>query len=80
MTFSSGCFNDLWVFDCISKKWNLIDGHAQVPTKRHGHSLTLVNDIAILFGGYGGATGRLNDTWKLDPSTLFDFPFNIKSP
>jgi hypothetical protein len=74
---SSGCFDDLWVFDTISHKWTQIEVHnlndrkitmqnELKPPKRHGHSLTLVDEAAYLFGGYGTG-GRLNDTWKLDP-------------
>ena len=62
-------FNDVWLFDTLTQRWTEIESHTESPPKRHGHSLTLVNETIYLFGGYG-AGGRLNDTWKLDPVLL----------
>jgi tRNA wybutosine-synthesizing protein 3 len=47
----------------------ILQSHKASPSKRHGHSLTVVNDTVLLFGGYGSG-GRLNDLWQLDPVTL----------
>ncbi|PRP78853.1 hypothetical protein PROFUN_01026 [Planoprotostelium fungivorum] len=65
----SSCFDDLWVFDTVVNWWTNIEPHAPPPAKRHGHSLTLVNEIAYMFGGFGEGA-RMNDLWKLDPVTL----------
>jgi Galactose oxidase, central domain len=69
----SSCFDDLWVFDVDSCTWRGTELNTNRPAARRGHTLCVVDEEIILFGGFGGSerkSRRLSDAWALDPNSL----------
>jgi len=56
--------NDLYAFDPCSQSWSELKPRGTKPSKREGHSATLLSDgRVLLFGGYNGSF--LNDVHEL---------------
>ena len=52
-----------------SATWASLSSDGDTPSARYAHSMTALADgTAVLFGGYSGAGGRLNDVYTLTVS------------
>lgn len=70
---------DLWAFDLEEYQWDniQIDHHKSlIPSERHSHSATTLNEnpnVMIIYGGNNGSS-QLNDLWMFDYSTTVFTP------
>lgn len=69
VTSLSDYLNDLWHFDFIKLTWRqlVFDANTNTPSKRMGHSFSIMNDQIILFGGYYNNL-YFNDIWRFNTS------------
>ncbi len=60
--------NELWSYNGTT--WVRLDP-IRWPSARYGHSLVYARneEVNILFGGYAGGTGNMNDTWEYRAGT-----------
>ncbi|EEA05890.1 kelch motif family protein [Cryptosporidium muris RN66] len=50
----SHCFNDLWMFDLVTKRWSEIILEGKIPFGRNGHCTVSNSRNIIFFGGHSG--------------------------
>jgi Galactose oxidase, central domain len=62
--------DDFWKFDLASKQWILIESTGSKPTGRNGHSMVLINNKLVMFGGI------LEITKETDDVFIYDFASN----
>ena len=60
-----GWSNQLVVYNSLSNRWEWPKYSGQAPSPRSGHSVSVVGNMAYVFGGWGGDTGK-NDLHCLD--------------
>ena len=53
-------YNDTWSFDVSTGKWTELRCTGCVPSPRHRHTASLIDDIMYVFGGRG-VDGRVLD-------------------
>lgn len=53
--------NDLWVFNISDSIWTELKAKGDIPYERSGHSMALLNDTIVVFGGIWDVTKELND-------------------
>ncbi|KAI8824550.1 uncharacterized protein EV422DRAFT_492944 [Fimicolochytrium jonesii] len=75
-------FDDVWVFDTVSREWKCLEGTGDVPSPRSGHSATVNRDKIYVYGGLTRTpkTQAFEDVYvfetvhtvwtKLDPASL----------
>ena len=51
-------------------KWNKPEVAGIIPTRRYGHTATVVNNKIYIFGGYDEKHARLNEVYVFDPGTI----------
>jgi hypothetical protein len=56
--------------DQIYVKWNKPEVGGIIPTRRYGHTATVVNNKIYIFGGYDEKHNRLNEVYVFDPETM----------
>ena len=65
-----GLRNDIWIYNSQSNQWTEVFPLLISPDRRQSHAMCYdpVYHKVILFGGYGGVSSHLNDTWVYDYS------------
>ena len=53
--------NDLWVFNIADERWTELKAAGDIPFERSGHSISVIGDNIIVFGGIWDVTKELND-------------------
>ena len=53
--------NDLWKFSLTDELWTELQPTGEIPFERSGHSMTVIGDIIVIFGGIWDVTKELND-------------------
>lgn len=56
-------FNCLFMYDFSTNLWTEIEAEGEIPSKRGGMTLSVVNDSLIMYGGYDGKTD-CNDIYE----------------
>ena len=69
LTTINETLNDLWRYDLIANRWELIEQLGKVPGPRCGHSFNLHSDKIFLFGGLREVTQETNETMRFDIAT-----------
>jgi hypothetical protein len=64
---------DFWKFDITQSKWELIESLGTAPSARSGHTIEVVKESLILFGGI------LEITKETDETYIYDVPTNTWS-
>ena len=62
-------YNDLRVFDTLSRQWSGIPSRAASPAHRYAHSSVVVEDSLYVFGGMDRHQ-PLNDLWRFSFESL----------
>ena len=61
-------YNDTWSFDVSTRKWTELRCTGCIPSPRHGHTASLIDDVMYVFGGRGGDRLDLDDVLPLPRS------------
>lgn len=61
---------DLWKFDLTTNQWSIIEVEGNKPTGRNGHTMVVINNKIVMFGGI------LEITKETDEVFIFDFTSN----
>ncbi|ETO24873.1 hypothetical protein RFI_12283 [Reticulomyxa filosa] len=66
--YKEKCLDDFYKYDIKSRTWSQIIVKGKTPCARDRHTLTLINEEAlVLFGGYANDEKEfLNDLWSFD--------------
>ena len=46
-------YNDTWLFDVSTRKWNELRCIGRIPSPRRGHTAAVVDEVLYVFGGSG---------------------------
>jgi len=60
-------FTNLVLTNLFLVKWNKPEVGGIIPTRRYGHTATVVNNKIFIFGGYDEKHNRLNEVYAFDP-------------
>lgn len=72
-------YNDLWIYDIINNKWELINTMNK-PSKRFHHSMFLKDNLLIIHGGKDiNNEKRLNDCYIINIKTFINSNLNKKN-
>ena len=53
--------SDLWVFNIADEMWTELLPSGEIPFERSGHSMSVIGDNIVVFGGIWDVTKELND-------------------
>jgi hypothetical protein len=54
-------YNDTWLFDVSTRKWNELRCTGCIPSPRRGHAAAVVDEVMYVFGGSGIDEADLRD-------------------
>ncbi|KZV74942.1 hypothetical protein PENSPDRAFT_625398 [Peniophora sp. CONT] len=73
-------YNDTWMFDVPTRRWEELSCIGYIPSPREGHAAALVDDVMYVFGGRGVDGKDLGDLTAFKISSKRWFMFQNMGP